>query len=103
MSGADTLRMKAKNFVAGLPGKRGIDIPAAFFDRIHAAAVGVTQPIWGRNPTPHQLQHLYDQGLHTADQIQEAYGDLPHPHADGCTVAEYPRYLQAYHAYREHR
>jgi hypothetical protein len=103
MSGADTLKHRAKNYVAGLPGKRGIDIPEDTYDRIFSAARGVTQPIWGRDPTPHQIQHLYDQGLHSTDQIQQAYGNLPHPHAQGLTVSEYPQYAEAYGTYVKSR
>jgi hypothetical protein len=103
VSGADHIRVKAKTFMMGLPGKKGHDIPEYLHDRIRSAAVGITQSIWGRNPTPHQLQYLYDQGLHTPDQISDAFGALPHPHADGLTVAEFPRYAEAYGVFEEHK
>lgn len=103
MSGADTLRFKAKNWMMSQPGKRGIDIPEYIYDRIYQAAVGITQPMWGRFPTGEQMQHFYDQGIHTPDQIRDAYGKLPHPHAQGLTVEEYPQYADAFKTYRENQ
>lgn len=103
MSGADTTLQKAKRYVDALPGKRGVDIPPDIYDRIFQAASGVSHQIWGRHPTPHQLQYLFDNGHHTPDAIHAVFGGLPHPHADGLTVAEYPQYLSAYDVYRKHR
>lgn len=103
MSGGDTLQNKARIYVEGLPGKRGKDIPEELYDRIFSAASGITQQIWGRPPTPHQMQYLFDNGHHTPDKVKDAYGSLPHPHADGLTVGEYPQYLDAYEHYKKHR
>src|ERR1700752_2570767 len=103
MSGADTLQAKARAYMLSLPGKRGIDIPEEVFDRIHNAANGITQQIWGRPPSPMQLQYLYDQGHHTPDKIREVYDSLEHPGASGVTVGEYPEWSDAYDVYKQHR
>lgn len=103
MSGRDTISFRAKQFFERLPGKRGVDIPEDVYDRIYPVARGITEQIWGRPPTPRQLQELYDNDLTHPDQIRQAYGALPHPFAKGLTVAEYQRYLEAYQVYREHR
>lgn len=103
MSGADTIRARARRYVESLPGKRGVDIPAEVYDRIYPVARGITEQIWGRPPTPHQLQWLYDEGYTHPEAIREAYGRLPHPHAEGLTVAEYQRYLEAFEVWKTHR
>jgi hypothetical protein len=84
------------------PGKRGIDIPADVFDQIHEHASGATLPVWGRHPTPEQLQHLYDNGHHDAQSIHSFYADMPHPHADGLKVGEYGKWKQAATTWKQH-
>jgi len=103
LSGYDTLAQKAKRFIDGLPGKKGKDIPETHYDRIFNAASGITQSIWGRPPTPQQMQWLYDNGHHTPDKVQEQFNQLEHPHAHGMTIGEYPRYSEALDVYRNHR
>lgn len=103
IGGAAHVRFKAKQFVQSLPGKRGTDIPTDLYDRIFNAASGVTQQIWGRHPTPEQMQWLHDNGHHTPDVIHDQIGKLPHPHADGITVSEYPKYLDAFETYKKNR
>ncbi len=97
------LRFKAKQFIQSMPGKRGIDIPEDIYDRIFNAASGVTQQVWGRHPTPEQMQWLHDNGHHTPDMVKDQFGNLPHPHADGLTVAEYPKYADAYQTMKKHQ
>lgn len=83
--------------------KRGKDIPADLYDRLLAAASGVTLPIWGRYPTPEQLQWLHDNGHHDPIQIEQAFNALPHPHAPGMTIGEYRDWSHAHQTYEEHR
>lgn len=85
-----------------LPGKRGIDIPEAQFDQIHKHASAATLGVWGRHPTPHQIQALFDQGLTEGHQIQGAFDQLPHPHAEGMTVGEYRGWSDAYQHFKQH-
>lgn len=103
MSGAETLAFRAKQFLQGMPGKKGIDIPEDIHEAIYNAASGITHQIWGRPPTPEQMQWLYDNGHHTPDKIQEQFGKLEHPYASGLLVSEYPDYADAYHVYQRHR
>ena len=85
------------------PGKRGEDIPEHVFDKIHPVANGITQQIWGRGPTPFQLQHLYDNGHHTPEAIHDAYGQMPHPHSPSTSVAEYEGYSKALELFQKHQ
>lgn len=106
MSGADTLTFRAKQFVASLPGRRqssGGSIPDDLHDRISSAAHGISQQVWGRYATPEQLQHLYDSGLHEPQAIHDAYGVMPHPHAQGLSVSEYSQWSQAYDVLQKHK
>jgi|SRR5579864_9824957 len=103
MSGSDTLAFKAKQFVASLPGRRessGGTIPDDIWHRLTAAAHGISQQVWGRYATPEQIQHLYDNGLHEPQDIHEAFGKLPHPHAPGLTVAEYGPWAKAHETFQ---
>src|SRR5258708_11904387 len=105
MSGHDTLDQYAKRYVAGLPGKpvsRSGDIPDTLWHDIFHAANGITQTVWGRYPTPQMLQHLHDQGHHTPDAVHQAFGAMPHPHAPGLQVSEYPHYKKAYQSFKSH-
>ena len=102
MSGQDTNAYKFRQFLMSLPGKRGIDIPEDKFDAIHQVAEGITQPLWGRPPTPHQMQHLYDSGAHDPQAIHDAFAELDHPHAPGLKVGEYQSWKDAHHAFKSH-
>lgn len=102
MSGADTTAYKFRTFLMSLPGKRGLDIPEEKFDAIHSVASGITQQLWGRPPTPHQIQHLYDTGAHTPEAIHGAYAALPHPHAPSIAVGEYDQWKSALQMYKLH-
>lgn len=84
------------------PGKRGKDIPAPIYDRIFHAAHAITRPVWGRVPTPQQMQWLYQNGHHTPDQIHSAFESLPHPHVPNSTVGDYKDWKRAYQTYKEH-
>lgn len=95
-------RKIAEEALMALPGKRGIDIPEEIFDQIHRHATAATLGVWGRHPLPEHFQQLHDQGLHEAHQIQEAYGSMPHPHADGLTVNEYSTWSKAHEAWNHH-
>lgn len=86
-----------------LPGKRGVDIPEEIFDQIHKHASAATLGVWGRHPTPHQLQALHDQGLHEQHQIQEAFDQMPHPHAEGMSVGDYRGWSKAYVNWQKHK
>jgi hypothetical protein len=92
----------AEEALMALPGKRGIDIPEEVFDKIHKHASAETLGVWGRHPTPHQLQALHDQGLHEPHQIKEAFGQMPHPHAEGISVADYTRWSSAKDSWDHH-
>lgn len=102
MSGSDTQTYKFRQFLLSLPGKRGIDIPEDKFDAIHQVASGITQPLWGRPPTPHQMQHLYDTGAHSPEAIHDAFAKLPHPHASNVQVGEYDAWKAAHSAFTQH-
>jgi hypothetical protein len=102
VSGADTFRHRLRQYLYGLPGKRGIDIPEQRFDQIHQHASAITQPVWGQPPTPHQLQHLHDHTDGSAEQIQGAFGHLPHPSAKGLTLGEYQQWKAAHQAWQQH-
>lgn len=86
-----------------LPGKRGADIPAEAYDHILHVARGITMPVWGRPPTPHQMQHLYDHGMTDADAIHEAFDSQPHPFVPHVKVGEYADWKQAYRTYKQHK
>lgn len=101
MSGRDTRKYQIKQYIESLPGKRGVDIPDSVHKRIVQAAMGVTMPLWGRPPTPHQIQWLHDNGMTTYQQVQQAFGNLPHPHVDGMTVAQYQAWKQAHDTYKK--
>lgn len=96
------IQEQAEKFFAELPGKRGIDIPEEIFDKIHPIANGITQPLWGRPPTPEHLQHLYENGHHDPDSIHAMYDALPHPHAPGVKVGEYDGWKQAFTKWEAH-
>lgn len=105
MSGSDTLAFRAKQFVQSLPGRRqsrGGDIPDDVWERLHAAANGITQQVWGRWPWPQHLQDMYEAGITEPQQVHDFYGAFAHPHAPGLTVAEYPRYAQAHQVFQRH-
>ena len=102
MSGADTTAFKFRQFLLSLPGKRGLDIPEDTFDKIHQVASGITQPLWGRPPTPHQIQHLYDTGAHSPEAIHDAFAKLPHPGAPNIQVGEYDQWKAAHQAFKQH-
>ena len=85
-----------------LPGKKGIDIPADLHDRIRDVATGITMPLWGRPPTPQQMQWLHDQGAHEPAQIHAAFASLPHPHAPSLSVGDYQKYASALKTYKQH-
>ena len=102
MSGSDTQQAKVKAYLYSLPGKRGIDIPEAQFDALHAAASGETLPVWGRHPTPEQMQYLHDNELHHPAKVKELYGNLQHPDVPGVKVSEYPAWEQAYSVVKDH-
>ena len=103
MSGADTLEQRVKRYMHALPGKRGLDIPEQTYDRILDVAMGITQPMFGKPPTPHQLQHLYDVGAHTPEAIHAEYGNMAHPHAPNLKVSEYQQYAHALGVFKSHR
>lgn len=102
MAGDGKLTYRVKEFLRSLPGKRGIDIPETDYDRIHEAASGITQSVWGRYPTPEMMQHMYDNGIHHPESIKAWFGKMPHPHAPSVTVDEYPAWSQAYEVHRQH-
>lgn len=85
----------ARGFLMGFPGKRDIDIPADTYDRMFSAANGLTQQVWGRSPEPEHMQWLYDNGHTEPDQVKQAFGAMPHPHAPSVTVANYEQYSAA--------
>lgn len=95
-------KQSASAWYQQLPGKRGVDIPAEEFDKIHAVASGITLPLWGRQPHPAQLQYLWDNKLTEPAQIHAAYNELSHPHAPNLKVGEFAAYAQAYKAHQEH-
>lgn len=101
--GQNHMRYRAKQFIQSMPGKRGTDIPEDLYDRIFNSASGITQQVWGRHPTPEQMQWLHDNGHHTPDAIKEHLGNLEHPHAQGISVSEYTKYEDAFKTYKEHR
>lgn len=101
MSGSDTTVQKLKAFLMAKKGKRGIDIPAEQYDQLHEMAAGETLPVWGRYPTPEQMQHLHDNKLQS-DQIKDFYGNMNHPHVPGIKVNEYQDWAKAYTVYRQH-
>jgi hypothetical protein len=103
MAGNDTQAFKYKQWLLSQPGKRGIDIPADTWDKIHQVASGITQPLWGRPPTPQQMQHLHDSGATTPDRIHAAFAELPHPHAPHLSVGEYDSWKSAYGLYQQHK
>jgi hypothetical protein len=103
VSGADQLGVRVRQYLESLPGKRGRDIPEDVYDAIHHVASGITMPLWGRPPTPQQMQHLYDTGTHDPQGIHDAFGGLPHPHAPNLKVGEYQSYQRAHEEYRKHR
>lgn len=92
----------AHEVLDAMPGKRGKDIPADIFDKIHPHACAATLGVWGRHPTPEQFQALHDQGLHEPHQIHDAFSQMPHPHADGLTVGEYPQWQKAMKSWHQH-
>lgn len=105
MSGADTIKHRARRFVQEMPGRRvskGGQIPDELWHTLMQSAQGVTLPVWGRHPTPEQIQWLYDSGYHEPHQVREAFGQLPHPHAPGLKVDEYPEFRDTYKMYVEH-
>ena len=85
-----------------LPGKRGADIEPELYDRIYRVASGITLPLWGRPPSPQQMQWLHDQGAHEPAAIHAAFNDLPHPMAPNVTVGQFPAYAQAFKAHEQH-
>lgn len=93
---------KVEQILMSWPGKRGIDIPEEVFDRIHPVATGITMKVWGRYPTPHQLQYLHDNQLHHPDDIHRVYDQMPHPHADGMTVGEFQHWSKAYSTFNQY-
>jgi hypothetical protein len=102
MSGHDTLQAKLRRALMELPGKRGLDIPAETYDRIFDVASGITMPVWGRPPTPEQMDFLYRNGHHTPDRIHAAFSQLPHPHAPTVRLGEYQTFQHALETYQEH-
>lgn len=96
-------KKQVEGFLHSLPGKRGIDIPADIFDKIHPVANGITQKVWGSAPTPHQLQHLYETGAHEPQAIQDSYNNLPHPLAPSVSVGEYQQYSKALELYNKYQ
>jgi hypothetical protein len=102
VSGSDTQAYKFRQFLLSLPGKRGLDIPEDTFDKIHQVASGITQPLWGRPPTPQQMQHLFDTGAHDPQAIHDAFAGLDHPHAAGLKVGEYEQWKGAHQAFKAH-
>lgn len=95
-------RQQALAIGQALPGKRGIDIPVDVYDRMMTTAMGVTMPLWGRRPTPHQMQALYDAGMTEPEQIHAAFNDLPHPRAPSLKVGEYGHWKDAQQAWTKH-
>lgn len=94
--------MKFKRWLDSQPGHRGRDIPNETFDAIFPVANGISQSIWGREPTFQQMQDLFDMGAHTPDKIHAAFGALPHPHAPSLAVNEYPTYAHALQTFEDH-
>lgn len=102
MSGADTDLQKFKRWLDSQPGHRGRDIPEHLFDQIFPVANGITQQIWGREPTFQQMQQLHDMGAHEPQAIHAAFEALPHPHAPTLKVGEYGTYAHAFETFQEH-
>ncbi len=102
MSGFDTTQAKVRRAIMQRPGKRGLDIPEETYDRIFDVASGITMPVWGRPPTPEQMQWLHDSGAHTPDKIHAAFSALPHPHAPTVRLGEYQSFQHALETYHEH-
>ena len=102
MTGADSERRKFKRWLDSQPGHRGRDIPEHLFDAMYPVANGITQQIWGREPTFQQMQQLHDMGAHDPQAIHAAFGSLPHPHAPNLKVDEYSSYANAFQVYQQH-
>ena len=85
-----------------LPGTRGSRIPEADYDHLYAIASGITLPLWGRPPLPHQMQYLHDNNLRQPGEIHAAFAALPHPHAPSVSVGDFPDYAHAYKTYQDH-
>jgi hypothetical protein len=101
--GAAHFDYKVRQFLMQQPGKRGIDIPEDRYDHLFSIASGITQPLWGMFPTPHQMQHLHDNELDTAEkQHKGLFGLLPHPHAPSLSVGEYESWKGAHKAVQMH-
>jgi hypothetical protein len=77
------------------------DIPAERFHSIQAVANGITMPLWGRPALPDQIAYLHRENLVEPQQIHQAFGELPHPHAPNVQVKDYADYTHAYKAHEE--
>lgn len=95
-------KQRVSQWFQELPGKRGVDVPEHEYDRIFAVASGITLPLWGRPPSPQQMQHLWDNKITDPSAIHAAFGALPHPHAPNVSVSDFPAYAQAFKAHEEH-
>jgi hypothetical protein len=101
--GAAHFGYRVRQYLMGLPGKRGIDIPEARYDHLFNIAAGITQPIWGMFPTPEHMQHLHDHDLDTAEkQHSGLFGQFKHPRARSLTVSEYQSWKQAHQVVKMH-
>ena len=94
---------QAHAYLQAQPGQRGRDIPTQFYDQMHHAASGITVPLWGRGPSPHQMQALWDAKATTPEKIKNLYDQMPHPNAPNVRVGDYADYQQALQVFNEHK
>ena len=92
----------ARSYLNAQPGQRGRDIPSQFYDAMYSSASGITVPLWGKGPTPQQMQALWDAKATTPEQIKAHYDRMPHPKAPNVRVGDYPDYQQALRTFNEH-
>jgi hypothetical protein len=76
-------------------------IPPERLHAIQTVANGITMPLWGRPALPEQIAYLHQNDLVHPQQIHQAFGDLPHPHAPNVKVSQYQDYVHAYKAHEE--
>lgn len=94
-------KAQALAYLNAQPGQRGRDIPTQHYDAMWSAASGITVPLWGRGPTPQQMQALWDRKATTPEQIKAHFDQMPHPKAPNVRVGDYADYQQALRTFQE--
>jgi hypothetical protein len=96
-------RQRAMSWMLQQPGIRGVGVPADVYDKITPVANGIALPMWGRPASLEQIQFLADNDLTEPQQIHQAFGSLPHPHAPSVSVSEFPEFAHALQVFDEHK